>query len=176
MADNHTFFMQHALRQAQQALEEGEFPVGCVMVYGQQIIATGRRTGTRLDTPSELDHAEIIALRQLESLGGSIDRGQITLYATLEPCLMCYGALLISGIGTIVYAYEDAMGGGTSCDRSRLPELYRENGIRIISGVNRRESLGLFKAYFSDPDIDYWRGSYLARYTLEQTDGASPIK
>ncbi|MGD9009053.1 MAG: nucleoside deaminase [Desulfobacteraceae bacterium] len=166
MTENHSHFMQHALRQAQQALEEGEFPVGCVVVYDQQIIATGRRIGTRLDTPSELEHAEIIALRQLESLGGSIDRGQITFYATLEPCLMCFGALLISGIGTIVYAYEDAMGGGTSCDRSRLPELYRENGIRIISGVNRQESLDLFKAYFSDPDIDYWRGSYLARYTL----------
>jgi tRNA(adenine34) deaminase len=169
VTEEHSFFMQHALRQAQQALAAGEFPVGCVMVYDQQIIATGRRIGTRLDTPSELDHAEIIALRQLESLGGSIDRGQITLYATLEPCLMCFGALLISGIGTIVYAYEDAMGGGTSCDRSRLPELYRENGIRIISGVNRQESLDLFKAYFSDPDIDYWRGSYLARYTLEQS-------
>lgn len=163
-----THFMQHALRQAQQALEEGEFPVGCVMVYGQKIIATGRRVGTRLDTPSELEHAEIIALRQLESLSGSIDRRQITLYATLEPCLMCFGALLISGIGTIVYAYEDAMGGGTSCDRNRLPELYRENSIRIIPGVNRRESLGLFKTYFSNPDIDYWQESYLSRYTLAQ--------
>jgi tRNA(adenine34) deaminase len=169
MAENHAHYMQHALHQAQQALDEGEFPVGCVMVCDQQIIATGRRIGTRLDTPSELEHAEIIALRQLESLSGSIDRGQITLYATLEPCLMCFGALLISGIGTIVYAYEDAMGGGTSCDRSRLPELYRENSVRIISGVKRQESLDLFKTYFSDPDVDYWRGSYLVRYTLAQS-------
>jgi tRNA(adenine34) deaminase len=81
---------------------------------------------------------------------------------------MCFGALLISGIGTIVYAYEDAMGGGTSCDRSQLPELYHHNGVQIIPGVMRSESLALFKAYFSDPDIDYWRDSYLARYTLAQ--------
>jgi tRNA(adenine34) deaminase len=168
MTEQHPHFMQHALRQARQALDEGEFPVGCVMVHGQQIIATGRRIGTRLETPSELEHAEIIALRQLESLGGSIDRSQITVYSTLEPCLMCFGALLIGGIGTIVFAYEDVMGGGTSCDRSRLPELYRDNGIRIISGVKRRESLDLFKAYFSNADIDYWRDSYLARYTLAQ--------
>jgi tRNA(adenine34) deaminase len=160
--------MQYALRQAQQALKEGEFPVGCIMVHKQQIIATGRRIGTRLETPSELEHAEIIALRRLESLGGSIDRSQVTIYTTLEPCLMCFGALLIGGIGTIVFAYEDAMGGGTSCDRSRLPELYRENGIRIISGVNRRQSLDLFKTYFSNPDIDYWQDSSLSRYTLAQ--------
>ncbi len=168
VTEHHVQFMQHALREAQQALKEGEFPVGCVLVYRQQIIATGRRIGTRLETPSELEHAEMIALRQLESMSGSIDRGQITLYATLEPCLMCFGALLISGIGEIVYAYEDAMGGGTSCDTSRLPELYRENSVRIISGVNRQESLALFKAYFSNPDIDYWQGSQLARYTLAQ--------
>ncbi len=176
MTEHHAHFMQYALQQAQQALQEGEFPVGCVLVCRRQIIATGRRVGTRLDTPSELDHAEIIALRRLESMGGSIDRGQVTLYATLEPCLMCFGALMISGIGEIVYAYEDAMGGGTSCDTSRLPELYRENGIRIIAGVNRQESLELFKAYFSNPDIDYWRDSHLARYTLAQTDGVTPIE
>lgn len=170
MTENHAHFMQQALLQAQQALEEGEFPVGCVMVHDQQIIATGRRVGTRLDTPSELEHAEIIALRQLELLGESIDRGQIILYATLEPCLMCFGALLISGIGTIVYAYEDAMGGGTRCDRIQLPELYCKNGVQIIPGVMRRESLALFKAYFSNPDIDYWRDSYLAHYTLAQKD------
>jgi tRNA(adenine34) deaminase len=168
VTEHHAYFMQQALHQARQALEAGEFPVGCVMVHRQQIIATGRRVGTRLETPSELEHAEIIALRRLESLGGSIDRDQITLYSTLEPCLMCFGALLIGGIGTIVFAYEDAMGGGTSCDRSRLPELYRQNGIRILSGVKRRESLDLFKAYFSNPEIDYWRDSYLARYTLAQ--------
>jgi tRNA(adenine34) deaminase len=168
MTEHHTYFMLHALRQAQNALAEGEFPVGCVMVYEQQIIATGRRTGTRQDIPSELEHAEIIALRQLESLSGSIDRDRITLYTTLEPCLMCFGAMLISGIGAVVYAYEDAMGGGTSCDRSRMPELYRNNGIRIISGINRQQSLDLFKTYFSNPDIDYWRGSYLAHYTLAQ--------
>ena len=160
--------MQYALHLAKKALDQGEFPVGCIMVYDGRIIAQGQRVGTRQGSPSELDHAEIIALRQLESLKEPIDRSRIKLYATLEPCMMCFGALLISGIGTIVYAYEDAMGGATDCDRSKLPALYRDNGVRIISGVSRQASLDLFKAFFSDPELDYWRDSHLARYTLAQ--------
>ena len=81
---------------------------------------------------------------------------------------MCFGAILISGIGTIVYAYEDAMGGGTACKRDQLPELYRDNPIELIGNVCRRESLDLFKRFFKNPQLNYWRDSYLARYTLDQ--------
>lgn len=168
MTNTHERHMRQALEIARTALEKDEFPVGCIMVCEGNIIAQGERTGTRQSTPSELDHAEIRALRQLERLNSAVDRKKITVYATLEPCLMCYGALLISGIGTIVYAYEDAMGGGTACDRSPLPPLYRDNGVRIISNVCRQESLALFKDYFARPHIDYWRDSLLAKYTLEQ--------
>lgn len=169
MTNSHEYYMQNALTLAHQALDQDEFPVGCIMVYDGRIIARGERTGTRRAVPSELDHAEMNALRQLEQLADPIDRKKITLYATLEPCLMCFGALLISGIGTLVYAYEDAMGGGTACDRTRLPELYKNNGIQIISDVCRQDSLQLFKDYFSRPHIDYWQDSYLAQYTLEQS-------
>ena len=162
--------MQQALNLAQQALDEDEFPVGCIMVYNDRIIAQGERTGTRLQVPSEIDHAEIIALRQLEAQQMNIDYNKVTLYATLEPCLMCFGALLISGIGTVVYAYEDAMGGGTACDRTQLPALYKNNGVRIIPHVCRSRSLALFKDYFSRSHIDYWQDSFLAEYTLAQSD------
>jgi tRNA(adenine34) deaminase len=168
VAEDHVYYMQHALRLAKQALEEGEFPVGCIMVYNGRVIAQGQRVGTRQASPGELDHAEIIALRQLESLNEPVDRSRIKLYATLEPCMMCFGALLISGIGTIVYAYEDAMGGATACDRRKLPVLYRDSAVRIIPGISRQQSLELFRAFFSDPHLDYWRDSHLARYTLSQ--------
>ena len=165
--------MQQALAQARLALDDGEFPVGCVLEADGHIIAKGRRIGTGRDNPSELDHAEMIALRHLEIVDEPIDRARITLYATLEPCLMCFGALLINGIGTIVYAYEDAMGGGTRCDRSRLPALYRNADVQIVSGVMRPESLALFKTYFSDPRFDYWRDSHLAQYTLAQSESGN---
>lgn len=169
MGATHEAYMRQALNLARRALDRDEFPVGCIVVYEERIIAQGERTGTRQPIPSELDHAEIIALRQIEHLTSPIDRQKATLYTNLEPCLMCFGALLISGMGTIVYAYEDAMGGGTTCDRSQLPALYKDSGARIIAPVCRQESLALFKEYFSRDHIDYWRGSYLAEYTLAQS-------
>jgi tRNA(adenine34) deaminase len=169
MAAEHEKYMTQALTLARNALDHDEFPVGCIMVYDGQIIAQGERRGTRQQVPSELEHAEMLALRQLENANASIDRNRVTLYATLEPCLMCFGALLISGIGTIVYAYEDAMGGGTVCDRSKLPILYKNNGVRIIPNVCRQESLTLFQDFFSRAHINYWQDSFLAEYTLAQS-------
>ena len=84
---------------------------------------------------------------------------------------MCFGAILISGIGRIVFAYEDVMGGGTRCDLSSLAPLYRERDIDIMADVLRGESLTLFKRFFSDPRNTYWKGSLLARYTLAQKAG-----
>lgn len=165
---DHAHFMHQALELARAALKRDEFPVGCVLVHKGQIIVQAARRGTAQQIPSELEHAEMLALRQLEHTAAHVPRDQITLYVTLEPCLMCFGALLLSGIGNIVYAYEDAMGGGTACDRTGLPELYRQNGVRVLPGVRRQESLALFKAFFAMPHINYWRGSYLARYTLAQ--------
>lgn len=170
MTDSHEHYMHQALNLARQALDRDEFPVGCIMVYDGRIIARGERTGTRGPVPSELDHAEMLALRQLENATVPIDREKVIVYATMEPCLMCFGALLISGVGTIVYAYEDAMGGGTACDRTQLPTLYRDSRIRIIPHICRKESLSLFKDFFSRPHIDYWQNSFLTQYTLAQSD------
>jgi len=76
--------------------------------------------------------------------------------------------LLLNGIRTIVYAYEDIMGGGTRLDLNTLAPLYREMSTAITPHVLRRESLELFKAFFADQDNTYWQDSPLARYTLEQ--------
>jgi tRNA(adenine34) deaminase len=168
MNDEH--FMRKALIQAQAALKKGEFPVGCVIVAANTVVASGARTGTAGQMVNETDHAEMVALRQLaESRGsGPFESGDLTLYSTLEPCLMCFGAILLSGIGRIVYAYEDVMGGGTGCDLTRLPPLYREKKVGIIPHVLRSESLMLLKSFFSDPQNTYWRGSLLSEFTLNQ--------
>ena len=165
---NDEYFMGKALELAEQALELGEFPVGCILVYENRIVATGRRTHSTSDALNELDHAEINALRDFSRVRPAVDPKKVTLYCTLEPCLMCYGAILISGIGRIVYAYEDAMGGGTRCPLSDLPALYHQQAAVISSDVSRRESLKLFGEFFSNPDNRYWKDSRLAKYTLEQ--------
>jgi tRNA(adenine34) deaminase len=161
-------FMGAALEQAHEALARGEFPVGCVMVHRGRIIATGAREGTRGDGRNELDHAEMTALRRLSTHPAAPEPCGVSVFSTMEPCLMCFAALMLHGIGEIVFAFEDPMGGGTTCDRSRLSPLYRESRIRVRPGVRRRESLDLFKAFFAEPRNPYLRDSYLAEYTLRQ--------
>ena len=162
-------FMEEALAQASQALDAGEFPVGCVIADERTIVATGARAGSSGARPNELDHAEMVALRKLYK-GGGVEKtsAPLTLYCSMEPCLMCFGAILLNGISRVVYAYEDIMGGGTACQLTGLPGLYAESGIYISGGLLREKSLALFQAFFRDPRQSYWRGSLLARYTLSQ--------
>ena len=165
---NYNYFMEKALDLAREALSAGEFPVGCVMVYQDKILVTGSRTGTTGKSINEIDHAEIIALRKLAGLEENINPKEITLFCTLEPCLMCYSALVLCGIGEIVYAYEDVMSGYTGCDLTKSAPLFRNNLIPVIPNILRDNSLELFKNYFSKSDNTYWRESLLASYTLIQ--------
>ncbi len=165
---DYSLFMEKALGLAERALWEGEFPVGCILVYENNIIASGYRTGTRNNTDNEIDHAEIVALRDLSKHEKEVDKSKTTLFCTMEPCLMCFGAILLSGIKRIVYAYEDVMGGGTNCDLSTLPPLYRDQQISIVPDILRERSLNLFKEFFQNPGNVYWKDSPLAEYTLSQ--------
>jgi tRNA(adenine34) deaminase len=170
---NHETYMREALREAGKSLIAGEFPVGCVMVSGNEIVSRGRRINSRAPNENELDHAEMISLRKLFLQHPGIERSGIVVYATMEPCLMCYVTLLLNGIRSIVYAYEDVMGGGTGLDLKTLAPLYREMPVTVTQGILRRESLELFRTFFSDHDNTYWQDSPLARYTLSQITAES---
>jgi len=165
---NYDRFMRKALEQAEAALARDEFPVGCVLVHREEVLVTGARTGTTGDGKNELDHAEMVALRRLVDFDAPVNHGDATVFCTMEPCLMCYAALILAGIGKIVYAYEDVMGGGISCELSRLKPLYSNSPITVVADVLRTESLKLFQAYFSNPANTYWKNSLLAEYTQAQ--------
>ncbi|UCD86724.1 MAG: nucleoside deaminase [Desulfobacterales bacterium] len=165
---DYELFMSKALEEAHHALSTGEFPVGCVMVYENRVLVTGMRHHTGPDNQNELDHAEMLALRRLVDLEEKIDREEVTLFSTLEPCLMCYAALILNGIRHIVYAYEDVMGGGTNLDLKRLTPFYQDMEIKVTPNILRQESLGLFKKFFSAPQKTYLQGSLLAEYTQNQ--------
>nr|NJM02795.1 nucleoside deaminase [Desulfobacula sp.] len=169
MSDD-VYYMGLALEQAANAFVGGEFPVGCVIVQGGNVMAAGKRQGTTAEKSffSEIDHAEIRALKALETLGTQFEPENARLYVTMEPCLMCFGAIILSGIKKIVYAFEDPMGGGTHCDLSGLPPLYEKCGIEIVPGVLRQKSLDLFARFFARKENLYWKNSYLENYTLEQ--------
>jgi tRNA(adenine34) deaminase len=165
---NDEYYMKKALAVANQALAKDEFPVGCVAVYNSQVIAAGGRTGTAKASVNEIEHAEMITLKQLSRLDLKKQNGPLTLYCTLEPCLMCFGAILLSPVDEIVYAYEDIMGGGTGCDLNKLTPLYRNRRISITPHILRQDSVKLFKAFFGNHKNTYWQGSLLADYTFKQ--------
>ena len=110
----HEHYMDAALDEARAALAADEFPVGCVFVADGAIVARGHRENSGEDGRNEIDHAEVLTLRHLLALRPAIDPGAVTVYSTMEPCLMCYSTLLLSGVRRFVWAYEDVMGGGTN--------------------------------------------------------------
>jgi tRNA(adenine34) deaminase len=165
--NRHEHFMQMAISEAEQALSRGEFPVGCVIAGRKGVVASGHRMNS-MGTSNELDHAEIVALRALLANNKEEDLGQLTVYSTMEPCLMCYSTLILNGIRTIVYAYEDVMGGGANLPIKTLKPLYAAMEVTVIPNVLRKRSLALFKRFFSRPDNLYLCDSLLASYTLAQ--------
>ena len=167
MNSDHDKYMGLALKEAEKALAAGEFPVGCVLVYEGQVVAAAGRENSGLGG-NEFDHAEIVALRRLLTANPSLDFSKVIVYSTLEPCLMCYTTLVLNGFRTIVYGYEDVMGGGSSLELERLPSLYASMDVRIIPGVARAQCLEFFQHFFENEKHDYWRDSPLSRYTLEQ--------
>ena len=164
--EHHEKYMRLAMAEAEKALQKGDFPVGCVFVNTGQIISSGRRQNSSGENANELDHAEIVTLRELLQKQPQYDLAGVTVYSTMEPCLMCFSTLLLSGLRNFVWSYEDVMGGGTSLPLDQLPQLYSKMDVSILPHVLRFESLKLFQDFFRN--YDYWAKSDLARYTLEQ--------
>lgn len=167
MMETHKYYMGMALDEARQALAAGEFPVGCVIVSQNEVVARGRRVNSRGSAANELDHAEIVALRRLLRDHPAIDRQTVAVYSTMEPCLMCYATLLLNGVRSFIYGYEDVMGGGTGLVLDRLAPLYRGMQVAMMAGIRRDESLRFFQEFFSEPANRYWQNSLLAQYTME---------
>src|ERR1700743_1383044 len=107
MNDEH--FMQQALREAQQAFDEEEVPIGAVIVMNNRVIARGHNQTERLTDCTA--HAEIIAMTSAFNNLGSKYLPEATIYVTVEPCLMCAGALYWSKIGRVVYGAADEKNG-----------------------------------------------------------------
>src|SRR6476661_159597 len=105
----HEDFMKQALKQAQKAFDEEEVPVGAVIVLNHKIIARGYNQVEKLSDPTA--HAEIIALTSAFNFLGSKYLPEATIYITVEPCLMCAGALYWSKIGRVVYGAADEKNG-----------------------------------------------------------------
>lgn len=121
------YFMEKALQQAQIAFDQGEIPVGAVVVVDNMIIARAHNLTERLTDVTA--HAEMQAITSASSFIGGKYLQQCTLYVTLEPCQMCAGALYWSQIGRIVYGAKDLRRGFSVMGTTLHPKTKVENGI-----------------------------------------------
>jgi tRNA(adenine34) deaminase len=140
---NDEFFMRQALLQAQTAFEEDEVPIGAVIAINDKIIARGYNQVEKLKDPTA--HAEIIALTSAFNYLGSKYLPDATLYVTIEPCLMCAGALYWSKIGRIVYGASDEKNGYLHITRENSPFHPK---TELIKGVLQEECAELIKTFF----------------------------
>ena len=136
-------YMRLALQQAKQAFEEDEVPVGAIIVLNNQIIARGYNQVEKLTDSTA--HAEIIALTAAFNFLGSKYLPEATLYVTLEPCLMCSGALYWSKIGRVVYGADDEKNGYKKTTAENSPYHPKTT---VISGILKEESALLMKQFF----------------------------
>jgi tRNA(adenine34) deaminase len=136
-------YMRQALVQAKQAFEEEEVPVGAIVVLNNRIIARGYNQVEKLNDPTA--HAEIIALTSAFNYLGSKYLPEATLYVTVEPCVMCAGALYWSKIGSIVWGASDPKNGFSRVQPAVSP--FHPKSI-IITGVLEEECSELIKAFF----------------------------
>lgn len=139
-------YMLKALQLAESAGQSGEVPVGSIVVLNNEIIGNGMNRCVMDHDPSA--HAEVQALRQAAKTARNFRLDGATLYVTLEPCLMCCGALLQSRIARLVFgAREPRTGGVVSIHESlNLPGV--EPHVAVTEGVYAEEALALMRAFF----------------------------
>jgi tRNA(adenine34) deaminase len=137
------YFMQQALQQAQYAFEDDEVPVGAIVVLNNKIIARAHNQVERLNDPTA--HAEMIALTSAFNYLGSKYIPEATLYVTVEPCLMCCGALYWGKIARIVYGCSDEKNGYQHITQENWPFHPKTT---ITKGVLEEECAALMKMFF----------------------------
>ncbi|MBI5048897.1 MAG: tRNA adenosine(34) deaminase TadA [Deltaproteobacteria bacterium] len=143
-----TYFMSEALKEAKKAVKKGEVPIGAVIVSDNNIIARGYNLKESAADPTS--HAEIIAIKKASKKLGEWRLLNSTIYVTLEPCLMCMGALIQARISRLVFGCYDSKAGaaGSLYDVSNDKRL--NHRIKLTTGVMTAECEKILKDFFRD--------------------------
>jgi tRNA(adenine34) deaminase len=148
VTDNQTdeLFMEEALRAAQRALEAGEVPVGALVVCEGRVIAQGwNRNLTGADPTA---HAEIVALREAGAVVGNHRLGDCELFATIEPCAMCAGALVHARIKRLVYGADDPKAGAVHSVMQVVNHPQLNHRMEVKGGVLAARCGDVLQAFF----------------------------
>ena len=139
--------MRLALELAGEAAQANEIPVGAIVVCEGQIVGRGRNDRQRSHDPS--GHAEIVALREAALAVGAWRIPKSTLYVTLEPCLMCAGAILQARIDRIVFGCRDPKAGAVRSLYAALEDPRANHRVQVIEGVLGEECREILQTFFS---------------------------
>jgi len=146
MVDAHESFMREALAEAARAMDAGEVPVGAVVVLDGQVVGRGFNQPITATDPTA--HAEIVALRDAAGAVANYRLTGSTLYVTIEPCLMCVGAMVHARVGTVVYGALEPKAGAlvSSCQAHENPAL--NHRVEAVGGVLADDCRALIQEFF----------------------------
>ena len=144
--DNYTKYMLEALKEAELAKLEDEVPIGCVIVKDNQIIA--RAHNQREITNNPLGHAETLAIKKASEVLNDWQLVDCDLYVTIEPCIMCGGAIIQSRIRKVIYGAPDLKGGAFGSSINILDAQNINHRPEIVKGILEEECTKIIKDYF----------------------------
>ena len=139
-------FMRDALAEAHRAAASGEVPVGAVVVLGEQVVGRAHNAPIALVDPT--GHAEVLALRVAAATIGNYRLTGAALYATVEPCAMCCGAIVNARIARVVYGARDSKAGAVESLYRLLDDARLNHRVETIGGVLADESAALMRGFF----------------------------
>ena len=141
-------FMREAQREAREALAAGEVPVGAVVVLDGRVVGAGFNQPIGRADPTA--HAEIVALRVAAREVGNYRLTGATLYVTVEPCVMCVGAIVHARIGTLVYGASEPKAGAVRSAMRALDHPALNHRVEVIEGVLDEECGQIMQEFFRD--------------------------
>lgn len=147
-AGEHDRFMREALVQAEQAARAGEVPVGAVVVLGDAIVGVGYNQPIGTHDPTA--HAEMVALRDAARRVGNYRLTGATLYVTVEPCLMCVGAIVHARIGTLVFGTAEPKAGAVASTQRAFEHPALNHRVAVVAGVLAADCRERIQQFFQE--------------------------
>jgi tRNA(adenine34) deaminase len=144
--NEHELFMREALALAESAAKAGEVPVGAVVVVDGEVVGRGHNQPIGSNDPTA--HAEIVAIRDAATRLGNYRLPGSTLYVTVEPCLMCVGAMVHARIGTLVFGAPEPKAGAIESTQRAHEHPALNHRIAVVPGVLAAECRGLMQEFF----------------------------
>lgn len=149
-----TYYMKKALAQAQSAARYNEVPVGAVIVDAQGVVVA--RAYNRVQKgKSQREHAELRALARAGKKIGDWRLEGCWLFVTLEPCVMCVHAVMLSRLAGVVFGASSPLFGYKTIAKNSFPQVYKKNSIVIIGGVCKEKSVKLLQGFFKRKREEY---------------------